>query len=378
VIRYRVKTLRPNSLVALERLTTGTWEKVLSEILSRQLLRAVIVDMEELKAGLSGSSVYRVKIKGESPLSQTPYRLPSFVIKTNFETSFHQEAANFKVIAREKNNLISHFCEVKLDHVYPLSEKGALFFMIVHDLRNYRAFHDLLYCQSIGSEALLPVVEKLHSILKEFYTPGRRPVRNTSGLVKSLYTAKMERTLRSITLDKTLRLDPKLINKLRVHLNILSIECDMEPYYVTPMHGDLHAGNVMVHSDKKNQVGIKFIDIDNFNLYGDYMYDLGELAAHLEIVGPIHENDAMRKNPSKYVDDISPDDKKKAELFESKIKQIASELAPQMKERNWAARYLLSKARFLLTCSSYENNPIKAQAYFNECLKHTSKACELV
>jgi len=50
----------------------------------------------------------------------------------------------------------------------------------------------------------------------------------------------------------------------------------LEPNFATFMHSDLNSRNIMIKIEN-NKYDFKLIDIDSINLFGDYIFDIGEL-----------------------------------------------------------------------------------------------------
>ncbi len=56
---------------------------------------------------------------------------------------------------------------------------------------------------------------------------------------------------------------------------------DLYPHYNCLMHGDLNTRNIMIKIVNGN-LELKLIDIDKLSLYGDYVFDIGELLVDIE------------------------------------------------------------------------------------------------
>lgn len=350
------------SLEIMSRLTepdTDVIEAALSASLSK-----ISVELKELKGGLSGSQVYRVKATCGVPTFNVLSDLPNFVVKINFKDSFHQEALNYRNIP---DPLKKYFARVDADKLFQASKDKALWLFIMEDLIDYDTLYHMMNVEEVTFNELQPTIEKLSLILEKLYLPKaglKYLYKNSAGVIKSAYLGKMERTLNLVARKEDPALPPEQISEIRSLLDAIPAS-RLEPPYMTLMHGDLHSRNIMVRS---SDLDIKFIDIDNFAVLGDFIYDFGELIVHASFVGRISEIDSAELTESNYDSFVTPEHISDLSKIEGILAEKAKEIAARLADTSWSKRLLLAEARFLLTCVLHEEDDTKALIYSNKAI----------
>jgi fructosamine-3-kinase len=350
----------------------------LETMLSDHLPEITIKELEEMHGGLSGSRVYRLRMQANFPALSVKRNLPSFVIKISLHESLRKEAANYHRLPPEAK---SYFAEVKTSRLYPLSKDREVSYLIMTDLEGFDTLHNAIHANLTDLKLLSRIFDRLYETLKNnIYRVRRRTSLGSNRLriAKSLYLAKMEKTLQDVA-NRGLDIEMENIDVLQSYLDELFKQRIPEPPFLSMIHGDLHARNVLIRVQNNLSIDIKFIDIDNLAWNGDYMYDLGELAAHITHVGWIFEIDSPFLEIDNY-SNFNPNEQKRLQAIGKIIDEKTFELADEFSESldGAKARYSLSKARFLLTCSLHEQKENKAKIYFSEALRNLKECVSTV
>lgn len=349
--------------------------EVIEEALTSFLPR-ISAKLQELKGGLSGSQVYRVNATCGIPLLDASCSLRSFVIKLNSEESFHQEAVNYsKNIPR---NLTKYFAEINIDRLFQASKDKRIWFLIMEDLADYDPLYEMIHLENGDSEELSLIIKKLCTALEEIYLLNGdigSLYKNSAFIVKSLYIGKMERTLNLIARAKEIEISQEKINRTRSLLSDISSRKELEPPYLSIMHGDLHTRNIMV---RRKDNDIKFIDLDNFSNLGDYIYDIGELIIHTSFVAKISEIESPTLTENNYDSFLDSDYLRNLSKIEATLVEKTKEIAAKFSDVTYESRLLLAESRFLLTCVFHEEDQTKASIFYEKATQLLENCARLV
>ncbi|MFH0815389.1 MAG: hypothetical protein V1934_01030 [Methanobacteriota archaeon] len=155
------------------------------------------------------------------------------------------------------------------------------------------------------------------------------------------------------------------------------------PPFNTIQHGDCHGRNVFMEKVSRHANSVKFIDIDQLSLRGDYIYDLGELLSDIAIFSPIHTEE-INGNKVKYkyapikinyhvvknehrINYTLPKNER-VDRFVQFIEGKLDIFAKENKDTGYKHRLCVSKAAALLRVASFTPFP-KSLIPFSEAIK---------
>jgi hypothetical protein len=345
-------------------LTDSIVRKQLAELFGDAVRKWINIKIDDhwfaYGGGVSGAKVFDVGFEMSfTGLSEESVK-KHIVLKLDSENTFIQE----EKVQKQLENLPS----IKKHFVAFCSPKQQIkdrFFMVLEPLDRYESYERIIY--RLENE---PVRQASKSILDAMETIqfgecgkketvaaslGARFLHFTyfSEIGKSLFELVENGPIREEMIIKPLPLNQSE-NEFRgmsVHdcISKLWLEKErLQPRFTTRMHGDCHPRNVVFDADGDPRV--KFIDVDKFSLYGDYINDFGVLLADLEVLGYLLGEISFsipQNNRYNYELKVPPT----VEVAQEQIRSKVTELARQ-DESLWDARLSLAKARYLLSMVS--------------------------
>jgi hypothetical protein len=312
----------------------------------------VRLDLEEsypLTGGISGADVHYVRATISFPgLSVSPVPV-TFVVKFSTKRTFKIEQGKY---SRLRDDLKQYF----MNFSSPAKQIDSEFYMVMEHLSGFKSLETLLYKTPLECspkslmEGIIPVLKKM------YFDSSGEGMQSIVSRRFNMYFGEIEQSI-SIALDQhTKILKPLYDQKVNVNgvpmlplktcfTEISKRSSDFEPKYTTLMHGDCHARNIMVNPVTHE---MKFIDIDKLTNDGDYVYDVGELLADLEIFGYIlgaRRFCVTQEDKQTYHYSIEPPQavRESAETLTTELLSFARE-----DENRRESRLKLSQARYLL------------------------------
>lgn len=239
-----------------------------------------IDDRTELTGGMSDTEVYRIKPEIIIPIYKQKYPLPSVIIKRSNTQTFEKELQNYAIIP---NFLKRFFAEISTESSLSVTENNILeIFLIMQDLAEYSTLNEILNRYDVAFnkvENKRVIEEKLNKLisyvcmeLKFLYENSIKREKNSAVIAHYF-----EDIFKSLSLLSIKGLDVGTFEKILTYLQEKYRDItSLEPNFATFMHGDLNSRNIMIKIEN-NKYDFKLIDIDSINLFGDYIFDIGEL-----------------------------------------------------------------------------------------------------
>jgi len=305
-------------------------------------LKIGIDEVLPISGGYSDSKIFRVKSEVNILVNMYNYKLPSLIFKISNTSTFRKEIINYCKIP---GSLKQYFSKLTNPIFYSnLEDEKINIILIMEDLINYWTLNEIY--EKIDFNKKLEYtneepINDLCKLLKHFYNSTLLKSKNTN-LIFDLYLQDMFKSMSSLLKSKKFNLMFENFSKyfLQNLRHIMNIKDEFKPSISTIMHGDLNLRNIMIFNDSDDS-RIKFIDIDNLRIKGDYAYDIGELIV-----------DIFSKNISKsksFVDSKGTISKKCPWI--TIIENIFYDYSSEIKDDTFEKRLNLSKIRSLLKLS---------------------------
>jgi hypothetical protein len=363
------------SMSALETFLKGEKREysAISEEILRQWINLEITDVKKLAGGFSGAAVWRLKFKISYPGCGVPSTLP-VVIKTDSKHAFWNENNKFNQIPAAIKN---YFVQYQGNPIGITLEGKALNCMIMEFLGEYDTLHNIIRDSSLAS-VYNRIIDGGFDISKLMYKTILKE--KSSGITHFLYFGRIQKHLAEVASQG---LFLREINAIRLKLSEISkFIAELEPAKTTMMHGDFHARNIMakVSYPEKELVGIKFIDIDELDFEGDYIYDLGELMGDVSFFGHIYDLRPSFNISCEKVHELSL--KAPFSLISDKIKRTVEEISkvvePTTDQNCINARLLLSESRYFAYLVPLQQNEWQSKLLLDEILSVMSECLNLL
>lgn len=331
------------------------------DMITKAVKEWVVVDLIEhysLTGGVSGASIYYVRAKLSFPgVPREPLEKIDFVIKFSGRRTFDVELENYNALHEDHKKYFLNFAATR-------TQIHEHFYMVMEYLEGYETLESLLYdvhLKTSPADSIRNVIKVLRSIQTE-HLPD--PVQGSlASRAFRLYFGQLDKDiseamrvhndLLSELYGKVLVVNNKPLASLKASFEkVCKHAISFAPPTLARIHGDCHARNIVVNPNIP--AGVKFLDIDNLDQEGDYIYDFGELFADLETFGYILG--ARQFNVKEY-------EKNGAVCYDYKVDppQAVREALNQVKQElddltgddsNWENRFKLAKARYLFNMVS--------------------------
>jgi 5-methylthioribose kinase len=253
----------------------------------------------------------------------------------------------------------SHFVDFR-EHT-PVGDRS---FMVMPDLWEFKTFEECLYNGLVTTatltQSVFETIRKIQSPVVEKTVTTRTDSLDLSRFF-SLYLTNIAETLYELPhifmdynkwtfipeKNEGLKVNNVFIMPALSSFRDIITRLDAFSSPITPfIHGDCHSRNIMVHP---TSLAVKFIDIDQFQARGDYIYDFGVLLADLQVFGPLLNSrhfkiDVHDRTDFSFELDTQPTVEDAVRIIEARIEELAM---GELKDSNWRARLALAKARYL-------------------------------
>lgn len=334
-----------------------------------------------LQGGVSGANVYVVDAKILFPALENEVKPKplKFVIKFSSGQDFDLEKEKYGQLPSRLKKWFVDFAT----HRVPVDGK---FFMIMPHLREHKTLAFIVY-HSSEELRIREATQKAWEALEDVHfgrdkDEERNPCEKkppSIGKLSSMYLADIHSSLQKTNKlakffpsieSMSLEVNGQKLNQPSFYLDKLwKASGKVTPCFSMWTHGDCHSRNIMI---REKDMDVKFIDIDQLQYDGDYIYDYGVLLADIEIYNRVLQcrrpNFALKKESKNAYSYLLPE----LSSVNVAIEYLLDKLERRTKvinDEQWKTRLDLAKARYLLSMCSKTIDREKAFIVYCEGLK---------